>query len=285
MDIAGIAFYSGILLDAQRIRTHYFTGIDGGSGEMSGARLDRLLRYSMTPAVARTYAHSFPEDLDTGISVMDMQDTTGTSAMDAISTAVQAEQGMLWVQGDGTIRFKDRDSFWNPPIDFTISASQVGSDFSIVMDDTLLINTCTAKRKSLEPFVARNYASQDDYGVYDDSIPDVPVSDQLLVDFARYRVSRYSTPGTRSYTIVVTPSVTTALFPQMLACEPGQRFTVTNLPPPLPSSLDLIVQSVKHNVTPERWQTEIIGAPTDVAKYGTWDTTTTTWGGTAVWGW
>jgi hypothetical protein len=121
--------------------------------------------------------------------------------------------------------------------------------------------------------------------VYDDSVPDVPVSDQLLVDFARYRVSKYAIPATRSYTVIVTPSVTTALFPKMLACEPGQRFTVTNLPSPLPSSLDLVVQQVEHNVTPDRWETKIIGAPTDMAKYAVWDNASTTWGGTAVWGW
>jgi hypothetical protein len=285
VSIAGIAFYSDVLLSPARILVHYTTGKDGGYGELSGARLERLLRYSMTPVSARTYAHSFPENLDTGISVMNMQDTENTSAMDAISTAVQAEQGMLWVQGDGTIRFKDRDAFWNPALDFTISADQVGSDFSIVVDDTLLINTCTATRKYLVPFVARNSISQDEYGVYDDSVPDVPVSDQLLVDFARYRVSKYSTPGTRSYTVIVTPSVTTALFPVMLACEPGQRFTVTSLPFPLPSSLDLVVQHVEHDVTPDRWETRIIGAPTDMSKYAVWDTPVTTWASTTLWGW
>jgi hypothetical protein len=285
MYIAGIAFYAGVKLDPARITVHYYMGKYGYSGDKSGARLKRFLDYSMAPVIARTYTHSFPESLDTGISVMNMQNTDDTVAMDAISTAVQAEQGMLWVKGDGTVRFKDRDSFWNPTLDFTLTANQVGVDFSILMDDTLLINTCTATRKLGAPYIARNYTSQDEYGVYDDSVPDIPVSDDLLVDFARYRVSKYAVPAPRTYTITVTPSVTTALYPAMLACEPGQRFTITSLPSPLPSSLDLVVQSVEHNVTPDRWQTKITGAPTDMAKYAVWGNAATTWGGTAVWGW
>jgi hypothetical protein len=118
--------------------------------------------------------------------------------------------------------------------------------------------------------------------VYSDDIPDVPISDSQLVDFAQYRISKYSTPGPRTYQATVTPSVDTALYPAMLACEPGQRFTITGLPFPLPPTLDLIVQSVAHSVTQERWQTTIIGAPTDIGKYALWDNFT--WDN-ALWAW
>jgi hypothetical protein len=280
---AGIAFYPGIALSPERAAQHWATGATFGIGDFPGTRIHRFLAYSLTPLSARSYTYYLPEDVDFGNSQLELQNTQGVSAWDAVSTAAQAEQGLLWVNSNGTVEFRSRRSFLLPPVAFTVPASQIGTDFTIVTDDTLLINECTVNQKNSSPYTARDYQSQDDYGIYSDNLPDVPLNNDDKIYFTHYRVSRYSVPAPRTYTAKITPSVDTALFPAILACEPGQRFTITGLLAPMPSSLDLIVQSVSHSVTPDRWMATIVGAPTDYVKYAGWDNFN--WDSGAQWAW
>ena len=228
---------------AFRASEHYHAGRDafipvGGFGaETADMRIARLL----------TYRTNFGSSLDLGDMVMGPALTDGMTLQAALFEAAQADGGVVFADGQGQIVFRARIVNYDPVAQLTLDASQKHVSFPTALRDDIqfMLNDVTVSRPGGADQRYVDTASRTQDGEAAASLTLNLDSDWEALQMAGWSVAvgRQEWVGVPSLTVDLMHAGT-AVALAICQLQPLDMITLTNLPTPLPSSLNLQVQGV-----------------------------------------
>jgi hypothetical protein len=229
-----------------------------GAGDATGVRMDDLLDMCdwMTDARALTGGDSTVS----GFSVK------GQTVLDALKEAETAEQGRMFIAGNGYVTLIPRLSIFTVAA-YSTSQATFGdgsgelpySDVSFSFDDRLIVNRSTVSRQNGATFTLDDTASQDSYFIRNESLSDLTVdTDNFARQVAAYRLATYAQPETRVESLELKArQAPSDLFPKVLGYDVGTRITVTRRPQNIGSAIsdELLIEGVEHQISVDGWVT------------------------------
>jgi len=231
-------------LSAATIVQHYTLGAGTfQNGERTDQRAARILDMIQWPADAR--------DLGIGLSTVQGARTQGKTSLAALQEVEAAEQGMLFADGGGSIKFITRYNFNQQPTVATFgdSSGELGyQNIVIEQSDADIANQITVSRANGGSSTQTDATSQAAYWprtleVTDLIVDDDAFAEQLAIDLLR----RYKTPQTRIRSLSGTVRGRSAADIQtMLDVAIGDKVTVKRRPQGVGSAIsqNLQIQSV-----------------------------------------
>ncbi len=205
-----------------------------GNGELSGARVNRILNSANWPVADRNIA--------AGSSTMQGTTLDGT-ALTELFLVSDSELGEFYMSADGIATFRGRTGILsdarstNPQARFGDGGSVAGEipyhDVKISNDDTQLYNLARVARAGGSQQTALDQPSIDDFQEHTFERTDlVLASDAESLAYAQWIVYISKDPELRFDSLVIKPQKDEdALFPQVLKREIGDRIRITRRPP------------------------------------------------------
>jgi hypothetical protein len=256
-------FTNAEMIDRYKIATgNYF------AGQLSSSRISTLLDMASWMSDAR--------DIGTGNSSVQAIQTNGKTLLSALKEVEAAEQGRLFIDPSGKVKFISRQAINTTTIYNTSQAlfsdfenEDVGqlpyADIQLAYNDRLIVNRVTASKENGSSFTANDLVSQGEYFIRDKNIDNLIVeSESFVSSLAIAQVSTYAQPETRVESLVVNPRTNPALmYPVILTNDIGTRFTVSRYPQDtgLPIVKSLILEGVGHSITADTWITQYSFSP------------------------
>lgn len=234
------------------------------NGQTTSARIASLLQmaYWMTDGT----------NLTTGGSVVQPIDTQGQTLLLALKECETAEQGRLFIDGNGKVAFISRNAtattaiYKNPQRTFGDSTGELPyTQLQFTYNDQLVKNRVTVGRTNGLTFTANDTTSQGQYFVRTDSINSlINNSDQDVADIANYRIAVYKQPALRIESMTINPRANVSLYSGCIGDEIGTRITVNRRPQNIGSviSKQLIIEGVSHKIGFQTWETIYNLSPT-----------------------
>jgi len=232
------------------------TVTDGGAGQLSGTRINKILDQIDWPDSMR--------DIDTGLTTMQADPGTNRTALQALTTVATSEYGALYVDGYGSFVFQDRavtvGSIGGTPTVFADNGTGiVYFDASWILNDVLIFNKATITRTGGSAQVASNQASIDKYFLHSYFLDNLLMqTDAVALDYAQaYVASRAETTircdaivldlYTPNYDIGVVAALDLDFFDPItiITTQPGGSL--------LEKTLQIF--GVRMNITPNSWKT------------------------------
>lgn len=263
--LAHVALYQAELSSARAL-AHYQAGFTAFSGEGSGARILRLLRYAR---------HVGTTNLDTGASTLSGATTIdGQNPAQALQDVATWEAGAIIATGDGQMTFHARTRRYNTTAVCTFGGaggSEIDyTDLTPELSPDKIVNRAEFDRIGGGSYATEDATSINDYGLRVLSRTYGVSSDLEVIDAARYTVDRNAQPTTRVESIQVAlhgqPTTVQAI---LLGLKFGDRVTVKRRPQGAPTiTLECFIEQVAHRVRPgvEWWITYQL-SPADEDAY------------------
>lgn len=153
--------------------------------QRTGERIDALLDLASWPASLR--------DIDTGVVTLEPLELDRSNVRQEIDDAADAEDGYLWIAGDGGITFRSRHSRLgvSSQATFGVGGMKVSS-VDPVYDTQLLTNVAIVTSEAGEEFTATRQAAVDAYGYRDVPVRDLGLpgyESQALAEWILYRLA------------------------------------------------------------------------------------------------
>ena len=284
--IGDVATYD-TALSAARISAHYEAGVTTGDGEITGARITRILDLIGWPAAARA--------IDNGEHILGPA-VIGTNALDYLQAVAASEQGRLFMSRDGKVTFHARDRFITEATEstsqFTFSDDGAGDAIyggaKFVYDERHLYNQAVITRVGGTPVTIDNTSSQAEYGPLTRRLDGLLLRDEGQArSIGEYVVYRYNQPQVRAESWELQPEVDADSFADVFGLEIGHRVTVENKPSNKGTqfALDLHVEQVTEQIVPQGWAIGYLGSPADpnAGTYFEWGKGGTSGWATDVW--
>lgn len=244
------------------------------SGETSGARYSRIVRYAQ---------YIGPTAVDTG-QTMDMGPATniaGQSALQALQDVVTTENGNHYVARDGTLTFKSRTSRYTTLTNaYTFGENVAGGEYPYKLikydaDPTHIYNDVSVQRIGGPIVRVIDAASQRRF--FPRTLPNNPLQLNILSDLeaqdaANYLLGRYKAPQQRIASLVLDPSSQPALWPVVLSLEIGSRVRVMRRPPAPAATIqtDCFVDGIKWSFYGQPAEATVELLLTPVEQYSYW---------------
>lgn len=205
-------------------------------------------------------------DLGTGRGTVRGILTNGVTALDAIKEAEAAEQGRVFMDVAGNVKFVGREQIGESSTYVTSQATfgdgagelhylDIGTNY----DDQRIYNRITVQRDGGPSVTVNDTASQSRYFIKTNDLTGlITDTDDQSFDIANARLAAYADPQLRIESLTFDPrSAPADLFPISLAFEIGTRITVNRRPQGVgdPISRDVFIESVAHDITPDTWTT------------------------------
>lgn len=241
-----------------------------GSGTLAGTRATTILTLGEWITDARNILST--------TSTLNGAATLGQNFLDTLKTIETAEQGRLFVDGDGRVTLMGRNTIFTTAA-YATSQATFGdgagelpyADLTFSYDDRLIKNRSTVSRQNGNTYTADDVASQGEYFVRSESLTDLIVdNDDFANQVAKYRVNFYKQPGLRVESIAVQPRKDAAnLFPKIFSYDVGTRITVKRRPQNVGAAIskDLLIEGVAHSITLDSWATTWTLSPTPVDAF------------------
>ena len=199
-------------------------------------------------------------------SMVQAFNTQGKTVLASLQECEAAEQGRLFINAAGKVRFVSRlelstDSPYNVPtrVYGDGPAELPYLDIAFVYNDQLVKNLVTVSRANGATAQAQDTESQGQYFVRSDSLSDlISNSDDFSVDLANARLAFYKQPSMRVESLAVNPRANPAsLYPAVIGDEIGTRITVKRRPQGVGSAIskELMIEGISHTITPDGWAT------------------------------
>ena len=221
--------------------------------EKTGRRISRLADAAEWPANRR--------NVDTGLTDMPAGQAT-SSAWDAMLLAAVTEFGELYVEGDGDLRFRDRDTLW--------TSSRTRTSQATFGDGTGELRFAELEPDQVETSDVRNRitirwnerngevtksdsASIGDWGVREDSLEVSMTTENDAARYATFLLSQFADPQFSFGSMTIIPKRDPSnLWPQALGRELGDRITIKLTPPGGGARIerDVFIRSIEHSVRP-----------------------------------
>lgn len=256
-------------LSAAEIAAHASAMTTAWSGDRSGARVNRILDAAPWSSTDRY--------IDTGASLV-QEATLGGSVLAYLQKVEESEQGALFVDASGKVRFIARDSLLRDP--FLTAQATFGdvdpeleyADLSYVYDDQLIWNEAVVTREGGVTQVFGDAASQSRYlrrtKVFDDMMY---TEDATSHGLAEWFVAHYKAPLLRATNMRLEPSAGNwpTHFPQVLGRDLMDRVTVRRKPQNLGPAIDqpALIEGITHEVTAMEWRTTWNLSPAETQAY------------------
>ena len=263
---------------ATRLLEHYEAGMTGFAGELSGARVERILGYRLPAALI---------NVETGSSTIGPQATAGAGALDGVQAVADSERGVVFAAGDGRVTFHGRAHRYNSTADVTADAeADLGKpDVALSLSDQFLVNDVTVTRYQGASQRAVNADSITAFGTYSASLDLIVDSDTLAGNIATNAANRnaFPTPRISGLTFDMLTTTTAGIDDDLMAADVGTRCDVSGLRSTAPStSLQLYVEGVSEDIGANSWVTSFTTSPADTtavwilgdATYGVLGSTT-----------
>jgi hypothetical protein len=245
-----------------------------GAGETTGARIGRILDSADWPAADRVIA--------TGDSTVKETTLDGT-ALAELQLVADSELGELYIDGGGRVVFRNRNALLQ---DARSAASQgtfgdqdetlFYDDLGIATDDVTFYNQVRAVRAAVDELdvpveqLAEDTASQALFypKTFKPTAELVLETDGAVLAWAQWLVYVSRDPELRFTTLTLDPRESaSALYPQALGREIGDRITVVRRPPPSGViTRDEFIRGVAHDFADQVWTT--IWTLQSADKYG-----------------
>jgi len=256
-------------LSATEVAAHYAAWQNAWSGDRSGARVGRVLDAGDWSATDR--------NIDTGASTV-LSATLGGSVLSYLQKIEQTEQGALFVDAAGRVRFIARDAllkdpYLTPQATFGDSDPELEyADLSYVYDDQLIFNEVQVSRDGGITQVVGDATSQARYlrrtQVFDDMLY---TEDATARGFAQWFVNHYKDPLLRATGMRLEPTAGNEAthFPQVLGRDLMDRVTVRRRPQNLGPAIDqpALIEGITHEVTAMEWRTTWNLSPAETQHY------------------
>ena len=253
------------------------TPIIGVSGELSGARINRILDAAGWPSNLR--------NIDAGSTYLEVQDASQT-VLQMLQEVADTEAGAVYVEDDGSVVFQSRYALVGDPrslntqstYDTTVAGGKSFVNVEIAYDDQLIRNVITITRKTTSTTTGNGFAgtsvltsnaeSQSLYGArsLDLQLPiastansDSNYGQTQAAGLALFLASIYANPELRPSALqFVAQSDETQLYPELLGRRIYDRVNVKFNVPGGGSAIssDCFIESIAHTIGPDRWQTK-----------------------------
>lgn len=240
----------------------------GAGTYLAGQRTDQRISTVLTMADWMTDA----TDLATGSGTVQAISTQNRSPLDIAQGCEAAEQGRLFINRDGKVKFISRNEFATTS---TYNSSQYTfgdgagelpySSLQFEFNDRLVYNRTIVGRENGPTATVNDATSQGQFFIRTDSVSSLVVNtDQQIVDIANARLAAYKQPRLRVEQLVFTPRQSpSTLYPVAIGVEIGTRLTVKRRPQNVGSVLskEVIVEGISHSITPDSWETSFTLSP------------------------
>lgn len=263
--------------DLATLASRASAGVTGYAGETAAQRIIRIGAYAGIPAGEIA--------ADAGTNPVNVVDTTGVAALDAMRTVEETEGGVLFDGRDNTLTFHGRARRYNAATAFTLDAAlqELEAGMAPKLDRSALVNDVTGTASDGTTARAINQASIDDYGYARESI-EIASSYDAAYQAAAWRVGIYGEPQARI------PSLGVDLLPlsqvrqdSLFAIDVSSRVALGNLPAQAPAtSLSFFVEGYTETISNVAYDFDFNISPTtgydvftlDDATKGVLDNTT-----------
>lgn len=255
-----------VALTPAQVAAHYAALTTAWAGDKSGARINRILDTYPWPVADRI--------VDTGASELQTM-TLGGSVLSALQKVEETEQGALFVNKNGDIRFIDRNTLVS-----IISNDTFGdgtgeleyADLIYVYDDEILYNEAVVTREGGVTQVVGDTTSQARYlrrtKVFDGMLYKTDADARGL---AEWWIAHYKDPLLRATNMRLEPTAGNSLthFPSVLGRELMDRVSVRRRPQNLGAAIDqeTLIEGITHDVTPDQWITTWNLSPAESQVY------------------
>lgn len=277
--LAHIALHSGTPSLA-RTGEHSTAGRTGFAGETPNARITRYAGYGSVAAADLA--------LETGVlpGVAHFE-CSGSSPQGGLQKVAEAEQGFVFIRGDGKLVFQNRHhrALKTTTTDWTITNNDIepGARFSGDMQG--VINTATTSRADGATQTAENAASIAKHEQYPGGADGLLVmTDDEAQQLANWLVGTHAEPGPRLPNVTIDLQSQIQTFQEAwLAREISDRLKVTGLPAQAPAATaDLFIEGWTETLTKDTWEATLNTTPAsfetawilDDATYSVLGTTT-----------
>lgn len=289
--VAQVAIHETALTSAQ-VLDHWVCGLTGFQGEALSARVSRVLAWSRWPGATSVDTSTLQVAPATGMA--------GVAAGDALRNLAATDNGMIFVQPNGTVRFQSRltraaQNVAKWTIQDTSAGVAYGGDVGIGRDITWLTNDVTVTggwgsgATELDggtswPQRVVDEASITDYYQHSTSLTTLHDLNCDALALATFLLGSVSQPRTRITQLTLHPSVDPTMWPTVLAMAIGDRVTVVRHTQVGTTTLQGYVNSIAQTVSsvgPE-WSVALVITPLsqpqtwilEDATYGVCGTTT-----------
>jgi concanavalin A-like lectin/glucanase superfamily protein len=264
--LAHVAFYRGEL-SASRIASHYAVTLDDLGAQLTGSALGVLLDALGWPAGERT--------IDTGSSRIQQTSLVGSNLELALRIAEDTENGLLHMEGDGKVRFKERKSMPSATVSATFGdgggAEVSYADLQVRYDDQDLYSRVSVTREGGTTALAEDATARTRYGPRTlDRSGLLYETDADAADAAGFLLARYSAPALRPVSMLMRSGDDSATMTQMLVRKLADRVSVARRPPGGGTvTMAAQIEGIAHHYVPgEPWETTFALVPVSAVSGG-----------------
>ena len=235
--------------------SNLFTGSDiTPSVELSGARVTSILDL---PEVDYPATRS----IDSGVATLGAYPiAANTNAAAYLSRVAQAEQGLFYCAGDGTLTFTDRvaASFATPVATLTDTGGGISyTQLATIYGQEFLFNKVQATTETGTVQTADDTTSQTEFGISTLALDQLLLSsDAQALTLAETLLELYKDPAYRFDDVQVVASAQSAANRNLLmTLEMGDVITITrtfSTGSPASVSADYAIERITHQITPDR---------------------------------
>lgn len=228
-----------------------------GEGELSGARITRILNSAGWAAADRVIA--------TGNSPLQATALSG-DALSELQAVADSEIGELYIDGQGRVVFRNRQAIHTDARSTTVQATFGNPSTSIApfetklsSDDATLYNEVIATREGGDQQISGDTASQTEFLTRTFTASSLKLqTDGEALNWGQWIVYLSEEPETRFDQIKIHCHANPAtLFPAVLSREIGDRIQIVRRPPGGGSAItrDAFIRGIAHEVSTEKWIT------------------------------
>lgn len=261
-DIAHVGVWNRAL-SLSEISSIFNAALTGKVLEGSGARITRYIQTGPT-------GYTGPLNIDTGTTVMGSGTVTrGTSVLTACQDVATTENGNLWANPGGFVRFTSRTSrYLNTTAKWVFGENTAGGelpyegDIAYDYDPTQIYNTVVVSQNNgvvataIDTTSAKRYFSR----TLERTIN--PYSASEAIDASNYLLARYKQPSQRIAGLTLNPAANPSLWPAVLSMQIGDRVTVKRRTlPGYTMSADFFIEQIGHTSSPGEWTVTLQMSP------------------------
>jgi hypothetical protein len=278
-----LTLYSTVTLTPSQIAAHYAIGRGNYlTGNTASQRLDSLLAMADWMSDGETFS--------TATSTVQGIDTQNDTLLSALKECETADQGRLFCDRFGLVKFISHDSMATTST-FNTSQRTFGDgtgelpylDLEFTYNDQLIFNRAIVARREGATAVVNDTTSQGQYFIRTDSQSGlINDTDQAMTDIANVRIATYKQPQLRIEQMTFSPRRLPSMYPATITDDIGTRITVKRRPQGVGSviSKELIVEGISHDIGISSWVTTYNLSPAplsflilDNLVYGVMDST------------
>jgi hypothetical protein len=214
----------------QDLSHHYYAAMTGYAGETADERVARLARYAGVDSVTV---------IGSVFDGMASQGPGGAGALAQMQAVADTESGRLYAERDYPgLAFQSRDVRYNPsPASavFTVDYADVEPGIELADDDQKLCNAVTASRPGGATQRAIASSSVLAFGLYEQQLDVLKMTDSEVMDAAYWLVSRYANPQVELREVPI-EAYSMPFYEDILDADISSTFSVYNLPAQAPAT-------------------------------------------------